>query len=83
MRKQKYEKINTFTRTPSFAQISAYVIVGLDIIVYYVMVQTKFMDETTRIVMNVLFSCSIISMLIPTILCSIIDPSDSIMIDCK
>lgn len=79
----KYKKINTFTRSPSLAQICSYVVVALDVIVYLVMIQSKFQDGIRQIVINVLFGCSVGGVLVATGVCSGIDPSDSIMVDCR
>jgi hypothetical protein len=83
MGRGKYQTINTFTRSPSPAQIAAYMVVTVDVVVFYVMIQQSFNDEALRVALIVLFSCSIVGMIIPTILCSAIDPSDTVMVECK
>lgn len=79
----KYQTINTFTRTPSPAQIVSYIIICLEVAIFYSMIMNSFKDELTKIIFIVLFSVSTVAVFATTIYCSFSDPSDSTMISYK
>ena len=80
---EPYVKINTFSRTPSIAQILSYLLILLQSCIIYIMIIPRFISESTKIVFIVLYSVSLAALVFTTFLCSWIDPSDEVMVDCK
>lgn len=78
-----YKTVNTFSRTPSPAQIASYIVIALQSVIFYVMVRASMINPVAEIVFTVLYSVSLLATIISAVICSYIDPSDSIMIECK
>lgn len=78
-----YKKINTFSQGPSAAQIGSYLIFVMQILIFYIIIQARIVTATTRTVMLVLYSCSVICQIGVTLMVSLSDPSDSFMIKYK
>lgn len=75
-----YKKINTFSQAPSPAQIGSYLIFLMQILIFYIIIQARLVTPATRIVMLVLYSCSVACQIGVTLLVSLSDPSDSFMV---
>ena len=76
-----YEKNNTFSKSPAAAQIFSYCIFVAEISLFYAVILPNLEDN--QIVYAVIFSISLFIMVITTIICSVIDPSDKAMILCR
>ena len=75
-----YKTINSFTQIPSPAQICSYLLFLLQILVFWIIIQNRYTSSTTRIVMIVLYTISVVAHIIATFAASLSDPSDSFMI---
>ena len=80
---KSYQKINTFSRTPSPAQIASYVVIAIETAFFYAFVQPNFTSSTPQIIFITLYSLSVVALIITTVICSCVDPSDNVMIECK
>ncbi len=72
-------KINSFTQKPSIAQITSYIMIPLDIVVFYSCVIPNLSDSLTMIVLASVFGAITLALVISTLVCSIHDPTDSIV----
>lgn len=75
-----YKTTNTFTMRPSAAQIVSYLLFSLQIITFYVIIQSRYQSRTLFITMHTLYALSLAAQFITTLVCSLIDPSDELMI---
>ena len=72
----KYKTTNTFSQQPSLAQIVAYLVFLSESIVFYAVAAPNFNTEASQITLIVLYSISLIMVLVFTIISSVVDPSD-------
>lgn len=79
-RMKNYKTKNSFTQTPSAAQIGAYILFLMQILIFFIIIQKHFVSEVKRITMIVIYSTSITIQIIITLITSLSDPSDSFMI---
>lgn len=77
---KNYKTKNSFTQTPSAAQIGAYILFLMQILIFFIIIQKHFVSEVKRITMIVIYSTSITIQIIITLITSLSDPSDSFMI---
>jgi len=78
--KVAYEDINTFSRTPSPAQLCSYVVIVLETVIFYLMVRPNLNPPATSMALTIVFSILLGISVFSSFLCSYIDPSDSAMI---
>ena len=75
-----YSKINTFHRSPCAPQVFSYLVSLLWIVVFYALVQSYYLSQTTRVGAIVSYSIAVIAKIISTAIVSSIDPSDELMV---
>ena len=80
---KKYKIINTFSQKPSFAQIVAYLVFLMQVLIFYILVQKHYESQSVRIAMITLFSISVVTQGILALATSMSDPSDSLMVNFK
>ena len=51
---KNYKTINSFTQTPSAAQIGAYILFLMQILIFFIIIQKNFVSEVKRITMIVI-----------------------------
>ena len=78
-----YSPNNSLSRTPSIAQISAYILVVVQSCIFYIMVAPKFHSESAKTAFIVLYTIFTVILITAGTICSCIDPSDSVMVDRK
>ena len=79
--KNEYKTINTFSRTPSLAQICSYCIIALQTAIFYSVVQSSLVSQEYRVILICLYSVTIAVVVVSTFVCSYSDPSDKTMIE--
>lgn len=79
----KYKTNNTFTRTPCANQIISYLVILAENISFWLLIQANYSSSIFRVAMIVLFAVSTVLLIIFTLMASVSDPSDPIMIDYK
>jgi hypothetical protein len=76
----KYKAINTFSQTPSVTQIASYIIFLTQILIFAIIIQAHYRQQTMRITMIIIYSIVTFIQVVITFLTSFSDPSDSFMI---
>ena len=78
----KYDIVNTFSRTPSPAQIAAYIIIAFETIVFFVMIRPSMaaLSPNSALIFTILYSISLLAVIVSTFVCSFTDPSDPVMV---
>lgn len=82
-RPSEYQVVNTFSRTPSPAQICSYVVILLESLIFYIMIRPNIISHPASLTFTLLFSASLVLLIITSFVCSYIDPSDSVMVKFK
>jgi palmitoyltransferase len=80
MNQDKYEPVNTFTREIKLNQIISYTLVISLFVVFFAAVQNNYQNQTTRIVMMVLFLIDFCGLLVTACIASKTDPVDPMML---
>ena len=75
-----YKRVNTFSRHPSLPQISSYIVILIEILVFYIIAAPALSSGTLKAILIVLYSVSLVATFVTTFQSSYIDPSDSILI---
>ena len=75
-----YSTINTFHQAPSPAQIVAYILFISQIALFYAVIQRRLESPTSFLVLHIVYGIAIFGQLVFTFICSIVDPSDPIMV---
>lgn len=78
-----YTTVNTFTRSPSLAQVCSYLVIALESVLFYVMIRSSIKSYIASLIFTVLFTVSLLVLLITTFVCSFVDPSDTVMTQYK
>lgn len=80
----RYRTINTFTRKPGIAQLASYLIFSAMVATFYACILPEVANEMIpRITMHVVYPISLAVLIALTLASSIIDPTDSVVIECK
>jgi hypothetical protein len=74
-----YEKNTTFTKPPGLPQIISYLVFALETVLFYVVVFPK-LNSTAQIIFGIVYSLTLIGLVVSTITASSMDPSDQVMI---
>jgi hypothetical protein len=78
----QHPKINTFTRRPGVAQIASYIIFTAQVITYYVCLIPEAAEHfNAMIVMHTAYPVSLAVLIGVTLVASLIDPTDPVVID--
>lgn len=80
---QKYKTINSFTQRPSVAQIIAYLLFTMQIVLFAAIIQKHYKSNAKRIGIIVVYSILLFVHILATFLTSCSDPSDDFMIKYK
>lgn len=74
-----YHKNNTFSRRPGVPQIASYLVFTLETILFYLVVLPR-LEGSTQAILGTLYSMTLLSLVVSTIVASSCDPSDQVMI---
>lgn len=74
-----YEKIAAFTKSPGVAQIASYVVFVLEVGLFYAVILPN-LESSSQIALGILFSLTLVPLVISGSICSVVDPSDQAMI---
>lgn len=80
---KKYKIINTFSQSPSPAQIVSYLLFLMQVLIFSIIIQKHYQSSTMRVAVIVIYSICIACHVIVTFLTSLSDPSDDFMIKFK
>lgn len=76
----RYERVSTFTRWPSLAQLASYFFSAFQIVVFYMLIQHNYVNKLLQIVFNTILAICLSIQVISTVLCSAADPVDPILL---
>lgn len=80
---KKYKIINTFSQSPSIAQIISYLLFLMQVLVFFIIIQKRYESRVMRIVVIIVYSICVVFHVVVTFLTSLSDPSDDFMIKFK
>lgn len=80
---KKYKAINSFTQKPSPAQLVSYSLFLLQLLVFYSIVQSRYLSSVYRVAMLSVYSACAAIHLGLTVVVSVSDPSDGFMVRYK
>lgn len=80
MSNNPYFKNNSFTKTPGVAQIASYTVFLLETVLFYVAVLPHLESLSVKVTLGILYSISLLILIVFTLLSSLNDPSDTAMI---
>lgn len=71
--------VNSFTMSPSITQITAYVVVLLGILVFYICITPNMNNTAVNISLSIFYGVSTILLIIFGAISSYVDPSDTVI----
>jgi hypothetical protein len=74
-----YEKVAAFTKSPGVAQIASYVVLVLEVVLFYAVILPN-LESSSQIALGILFSLTLLLLVISGSICSVVDPSDQAMV---
>ena len=83
MQIEQYQKLNTFSRRICFNQVIAYSFILFLNISFWLLIQNHFVNQNYRFALIVLFSMSLMILILVGVITSYLDPSDPMMRELK
>jgi hypothetical protein len=74
-----YQKNTTFTKRPGVPQVGSYLIFALETILFYLVVLPR-LEGSSQAILGTLYSMTLLSLVVSTIVASACDPSDQVMV---
>lgn len=74
-----YHKNNTFSKRPGVPQIASYLVFTLETVLFYLVVLPR-LEGPAQAILGTLYSMTLVSLVVSTLVASSCDPSDRIMI---
>lgn len=77
--RKPYFKITTFTKRPGLPQIASYIVFALETVLFYSVILPK-LNETSQIILGIVYTLTLIILVASTLVSSSADPSDRVMV---
>lgn len=74
-----YERNNTFSKRPGLPQVASYIVFALEVVLFYAVVLPALANRP-QIALGILYTATLLLLVVATIIASKVDPSDQIMI---
>lgn len=74
-----YEKNNTFSKRPGLPQVASYIVFALETVLFYSVVMPA-LEHKQQVALGVVYSGTLMLLVVATIIASKVDPSDQVMI---
>ena len=74
-----YERNNTFSKRPGLPQVASYIVFALEVVLFYAVVLPALANRP-QIALGVLYTATLLLLVVATVVASKVDPSDQIMI---
>lgn len=74
-----YDKVASFTKKPGIAQIASYAVFTFEVALFFIVVLPN-LSTNSQIALGVLYSLSLLALIVTAGTCSVVDPSDKVMI---
>ena len=77
--KKPYETNNTFSKRPGLPQVASYIVFALEVVLFYAVVLPALANRP-QIALGLLYTATLLLLVIATVVASKVDPSDQVMI---
>lgn len=74
-----YERNNTFSKRPGLPQVASYIVFTLEVVLFYAVVLPALANRP-QIALGLLYTATLLLLVVATVVASKVDPSDQIMI---
>ncbi len=77
--RRPYLKISTFTKRPGIPQVASYVVFVLETVLFYTVILPR-LNHAPQIFFGILYSGTLVVLVVSTLISSSVDPSDRVMV---